>query len=119
MLKTNMALCLVATTFAAVPALPQTTPAPATTPPSAATTNSANITAAEFVTQAANSDMFEIQSSQLALTKSQDNTIRTFAQHMVQDHTASSDKLKAAAEGQTVPSALDPEHARMHEQLQQ
>src|SRR4051794_18333698 len=119
MLKTHMVVCLVATTFVAVPALAQTTPAPATNPPAAATMKSSNVTAAEFVTQAANSDMFEIQSSQLALTKTQDEPIRSFAQHMVQDHTAARDKLKDAAQGQTVPSALDQEHTQMLRQLQQ
>jgi predicted outer membrane protein/sporulation protein YlmC with PRC-barrel domain len=80
---------------------------------------SSNVTAAEFVTQAANSDMFEIQSSQLALTKTQDNLIHNFAQHMIQDHTAASEKLKTAAQGQTVPTTLDQEHAQMLQQLQQ
>jgi len=119
MLKNHMAVCLIATSFVAVPALAQTTPAPATNPPAAATMKSSNVTAAEFVTQAANSDMFEIQSSQLALTKTQDEPIRSFAQHMVQDHTAARDKLKDAAQGQTVPSALDQEHTQMLQQLQQ
>jgi putative membrane protein len=119
MLKTHMAVCLVATAFVAVPAFAQTTPAPASNPPAAATTTSSSVTAAEFVTQAANSDMFEIQSSQLALTKTQDTPIRDFAQHMIQDHTAASEKLKTAAQGQTVPMALDQEHAQMLQQLQQ
>ena len=119
MLKTHMAVCLVATTFVAVPALAQTTPAPASNPPAAATMTSSNVTAAEFVTQAANSDMFEIQSSQLALTKTQDGPTRNFAQHMIQDHTAASEKLKTAAQGQTIPSAPDQEHTQMLQQLQQ
>jgi predicted outer membrane protein/sporulation protein YlmC with PRC-barrel domain len=125
MLKTPMAACLIATTFVAVPALAQTS-APATNPPAlnnqapaAARMSGPNVNAAEFVNQAANSDMFEIQSSQLALTKTQENRIRDFAQHMIQDHTAASDKLKAAAKDQTVPANLDQEHTQMLQQLQQ
>lgn len=114
MLKIHMAACLVATALAAAPAMAQTT-APATNPPAAGQ----NVNAAEFVSKAANSDMFEIQSSQLALTKTQDSRIRDFAQHMVQDHTAASDKLKAAAQGQTIPTTLDQEHTQMLQQLQQ
>jgi predicted outer membrane protein/sporulation protein YlmC with PRC-barrel domain len=119
MLKTHMAVYLAATAFVAVPAFAQTTPAPASNPPAAATMKGSNVTAAEFVTRAANSDMFEIQSSELALTKTQDNPIRNFAQHMIQDHTAASEKLKTAAQGQTVPTNLDQEHAQMLQQLQQ
>ncbi|QRM34433.1 DUF4142 domain-containing protein [Microvirga sp. VF16] len=123
MFRIHMAACLVATASFATLAVAQTT-APAGNPPAAgnqvpATARAMNITAAQFVTQAANSDMFEIQSSQLALNKTQDSRIRDFAQQMVQDHTAASDKLKAAAQGQTVPTALDQEHAQMLQQLQQ
>jgi predicted outer membrane protein/sporulation protein YlmC with PRC-barrel domain len=118
MLKTHMAVCLVATALVAAPALAQTT-APAANPPAAGAMTSQNVNAAEFVNKAANSDLFEIQSSQLALNKTQDSRIREFAQHMVQDHTAASDKLKAAAQGQTVPTTLDQEHTQMLQQLQQ
>jgi predicted outer membrane protein/sporulation protein YlmC with PRC-barrel domain len=118
MLKTHMAACLVATALVAAPALAQTT-APASNPPAAGAMTSQSVNAAEFVNNAANSDMFEIQSSQLALNKTQDSRIREFAQHMVQDHTAASDKLKAAAQGQTVPTTLDQEHTQMLQQLQQ
>ena len=120
MLKTHMAACLVATALMAAPALAQT-PAPVGSPPAASPASGAMaaVTATEFVTQAANSNMFEIQSSQLALDKAQDNRIRDFAQSMIKDHTAASDKLKAAAQNQTVPTTLDQEHTRMLQQLQQ
>src|SRR3954462_191404 len=38
---------------------------------------------------------------------------------MVKDHTQASDKLKAAAQNQTVPTTLDQEHAQMLQKLQQ
>jgi putative membrane protein len=116
MLKTHIAVCLITTALVAAPALAQTTPPPASSPPA---TTATKVNAAEFVNKAANSSLFEIQSSQLALTKTQDNRLRDFAQRMVKDHTQASDKLKAAAQNQTVPTALDQEHAGMLQKLQQ
>src|SRR4051795_4576810 len=116
MLKTYRAACLIATTLVTVPALAQTTPPPASSPPAA---TAMKVNAAEFVNKAANSDMFEVQSSQLALTKTQDNRLREFAQRMVKDHTQAGDKLKAATQGQTIPTSLDQEHAQMLQKLQQ
>jgi putative membrane protein len=69
--------------------------------------------AAEFVTRAANGNMFEIQSSQAALEKTQNDQVRQFAQKMVQDHTGAGDRLKQAAQGQTVPTELDQQHSQM------
>jgi putative membrane protein len=116
MLKTYRAACLIATALVAAPALAQTTPPPASSPPAA---TAMKVNAAEFVNKAANSDMFEVQSSQLALTRTQDSRLREFAQRMVKDHTQASDKLKAAAQNQTVPTTLDQEHAGMLQKLQQ
>jgi predicted outer membrane protein len=118
MLKTHMAACLVATALMAAPAAAQTTTAPATNPPTSGM-STPKVNAADFVNQAANSDLFEIQSSQLAQSKTQDSRVREFAQHMVQDHTQASEKLKAAAQSMTVPTSLDQEHAKMLQQLQE
>jgi len=57
-------------------------------------------TASHFVHEATIGNKFEIESSQLALSKSQNDTIRQFAQHMVDDHG------KAAAELGTVVSTV-------------
>jgi putative membrane protein len=116
--KAHLAACLLATALTAAPAIAQTPPAPTATPPAGAVAPS-NVNAAEFVNQAANSGMFEIQSSEMALDKSRDDRIREFAQHMVRDHTQASEKLKAAAGSIPGPTALDPEHAKMLQQLQQ
>src|SRR3954469_10715810 len=116
MLKTYRAACLIATALVAVPALAQTTPPPASSPPAAA---AMKVSATEFVNKAAYSNMLEIQSSQLALNKTQDKRLRDFAQRMIQDHTQAADKLKAAAQNQTVPTTLDQEHAGMLQKLQQ
>ncbi|MGF9762221.1 DUF4142 domain-containing protein [Microvirga sp. 0TCS3.31] len=71
--------------------------------------------------RAAISNMFEIQSSQLAQQKTQNDRVRQFAQSMIQDHTAAGDKLKSAAQGvqgATVPSSLDQPHQQMVQTLQ-
>jgi putative membrane protein len=67
------------------------------------------------------SDMFEIQSSQLALSKQPDNDTKPFAQRMVTDHQKTSKELKSLVDGgkvkATLPSALDAEHQKMLDDL--
>jgi len=75
--------------------------------------------AAQFVDKAANSNMFEIQSSQAAVNKTQNSEVRNFAQRMVTDHTQAGEKMQTAAQGVTIPTALDQEHAQMLQKLQQ
>src|ERR671910_605194 len=53
----------------------------------------------DFVMEAAVSDIFEIQSSQLAQNKAQDAGLKTFASKMVADHTMTSNELKALVTG--------------------
>jgi putative membrane protein len=70
-------------------------------------------TTADFVKEAATSDMFEIQSSQLAETRG--NAVeKSFAQTMVKDHQKTTDELKAmVASGELkveLPTALDSTH---------
>lgn len=64
-----------------------------------------------FAQKAASSNMFEIQSSELALQETQDEDVRAFAQQMIEDHTLAGDKMKAAAEtdGVKPPEAMLPE----------
>jgi len=64
---------------------------------------------ADFVKEAAMSDMFEIAASKLALQKSDEPT-KQFAQQMITDHTKTSAELKSAVEGESaapVPTAMD------------
>jgi len=53
--------------------------------------------AADFVTEAAASDMFEIESSKLAASKT-DGDVRTFANQMVTDHTKTTSELTPLAQ---------------------
>lgn len=52
-------------------------------------------TASAYVSNAAISDMYEIQSSKLAVQKSQSTQVKKFARQMIADHTATTAKLKA------------------------
>ncbi|BAY20445.1 outer membrane protein [Calothrix sp. NIES-2100] len=74
----------------------------------------------EFMNQAAQSDLTEIQTSQLALQKSQNKSVRNFAQHMIQQHTASSQKLGAIAKakGVTLPTDIGSENKALLTKLQ-
>jgi putative membrane protein len=68
----------------------------------------------DFVSLAAQSDMLEIESSKLALTKSNSDKTKQFADRMIKDHTETSNELKAlVSNGKvqvTAPSGLDKAH---------
>jgi putative membrane protein len=71
-----------------------------------------------FAERAASSNMFEIESSQLALERATKRPVQEFAQHMIEDHTLAGDKMKAAAEadGVTPPAAMaEKEQAQLAE----
>jgi putative membrane protein len=75
----------------------------------------------DFVNKVAISDMFEVQSSQLALEKQPDRDTKPFAQKMVKDHQQTTKELKGLVDGgkvkATLPSALDSEHQKMLDEL--
>ena len=89
----------------------------AQTPPAGTSAPSAQ----DFVNKVAISDMFEIQSSQLALSKQADADTKPFAEKMVQDHQKTSSELKGVVEGSmvklTLPTSLDSEHQKMLNEL--
>ncbi|MDO5370006.1 DUF4142 domain-containing protein [Paracoccus sp. (in: a-proteobacteria)] len=62
----------------------------------------------EFVNNAASGGMFEVQSSELALERSQTPAVQEFARMMIADHSAANEELKAIAEGKslTVPTEI-------------
>jgi putative membrane protein len=103
----NMTLCAVlALSFGSSSAFAQT--APNVTEPQA------------FADLAGSSNMFEVESSQLALAQATSDDVKAFAQHMIEDHTAAGEKMKAAAakDGVTPPATMAAkEHAQL-EQLQ-
>ena len=76
--------------------------------------------AQDFVQQAAIGNMFEIESSKLALDHAQSGDVKTFAQRMIDDHTKADGDLKAAVQsaGIIVPADLDQAHKDKLDQLQ-
>lgn len=75
---------------------------------------------ASFVRQAAISDMYEIQASQLAQTKAAIAEVKTFASKMVIDHTKTSDQLKSIVKmksGLSIPSSMDTRHKMLLSRL--
>jgi putative membrane protein len=81
----------------------------------------ANNTAADYVTNAALGDMYEIESSKLALEKAQSPEVKKFAQQMVTDHTATTKKLKDTVAQANLslspPAALDARRQGMIDNL--
>jgi putative membrane protein len=71
-------------------------------------------TAKDFVANAAMSDMFEIQTGQMAADQGGSDAVKQFGQMLVQDHGNSSKELtdlaKAAGIDAAPPSALDQRH---------
>jgi putative membrane protein len=74
----------------------------------------------EFVNKVAQSDMLEIQSSQLIAPKADADT-KPFAEMMIRDHTKTSNELKGLVQGGKVkadlPTALDAEHQKKLDDL--
>ena len=72
-----------------------------------------------FVAMAASSDMYEIQSSRMALQRSQNPMIRMHADMMIRDHTNTTAQLTMAAQaaGIGVPMAMMPMHQAMLDTL--
>ncbi|AOX20195.1 DUF4142 domain-containing protein [Kozakia baliensis] len=77
--------------------------------------------ASEFVHNVAISDMFEIQSSKLALQEHVSPKVASFANRMVTDHTNTSSELKSLVMSANiqaeVPQALDSKHQELLDKL--
>jgi putative membrane protein len=72
----------------------------------------------DFVQEAATSDMFEIESSKLANSRTS-GEVKAFAGKMVTDHTQTSEELRAKAQAANVPlpTAMDNKHQKMLDKL--
>lgn len=75
----------------------------------------------DYVQKAAIADMFEIESSKLALEKAQSQPLKKLAGMMVDDHGASTSKIKSAVSmgkvSVSLPSELDAKHREALDQL--
>ncbi|HEV2080360.1 MAG TPA: DUF4142 domain-containing protein [Allosphingosinicella sp.] len=77
-------------------------------------------TAAAYMQMAHSSDMFEVQSSQLALQMSRNPAVRSFAQMMINDHTRMMNEMMAMAPsmGMNISSMpMMPKHSAMLQRL--
>ena len=72
-----------------------------------------------FVKKAALDGMTEVEAGKVALTKSQDPAIRSFAERMVADHGKANQELTSIAErkGLNAPKQLDADHKQMLDTL--
>ena len=79
----------------------------------------ARTTAATYVTMAASSDTYEVQSSKLALAHASNPDVRSFAQMMTTDHANTSAAVLAAAKQASIgqPGGPHPKHTAMLKQL--
>jgi putative membrane protein len=75
----------------------------------------------EFAIQATYSNLAEIAMGQLALTETEDELVRQFAQMMVTEHTQVQDQLRYLAESYEleIPDTLNIEQQALHEELEQ
>jgi putative membrane protein len=73
----------------------------------------------KFVTQAGESDLFEIQTSQLALQRAKSPEVKKFAQQMINEHTNSSKQLSSIAQqkGYKLPTTMGQANASLLTQL--
>ena len=83
------------------------------------TATSKTVSSQSFARQAAVIGQAEIELSQLAAQKSQDQDVRDYAQRMVKDHEAADAKLEQIAQQANLilPESLDAEHEALKEQL--
>jgi putative membrane protein len=74
---------------------------------------------ATFVKKAALDGMTEVELGKVALSKSQDEKVRKFADRMIADHGKANAELASIAKGKNleVPKALDSEHQMMVQSL--
>lgn len=88
--------------------------------PAAATPQTAPRDVAAYVAKAGASDLYEIQSSQLAEQKAGSDAVRKFAQMMIEHHSMTTQQVMAAAKSAGLnppPPSLEPKQRAMIEQL--
>ncbi|MHB2167755.1 DUF4142 domain-containing protein [Alsobacter sp. R-9] len=101
-----VALALSAAACAPMPLAPMMSATPATTASSAA----------EFATMAAGANLFEIETSRVAMERASNPAVRRFADRMIRDHTRATQQMMAVLERSGMaapPMQLDARHAAM------
>src|ERR1700722_4801619 len=66
----------------------------------------------DFLTRASNANLFAVEESRLAIDRTRDPKLKTFARQMLKDHGGAQSELQATAKGSgaAVPPTLDQEH---------
>lgn len=74
---------------------------------------------AEFVVEAADDGMFEVQAAQLAKTNASSAKIKEMAEHIIKDHSKANEELKkiAAKKNITIPSKLSDKRQKDFDEL--
>lgn len=108
-----------AVALAATPMLAQTSTPRTTQPSTGDTARKVSQSAQTFVTKAGHGGMFEVQSSEIAVEKSQREDVKSFAQKMIQDHGKANGDLKRVAGevGAALPTKLDSKHQSQIDKL--
>ncbi len=76
----------------------------------------------EFTMNAASGNMLEVETSRIALQKSQNQDVKSFAQMMVDDHTKVGEQMKSTLQTAGLPAPADkltPKHKDMVDKLNQ
>lgn len=73
----------------------------------------------EFMIMAAQSNFAEIGAAKVALSQSASDSVKSYAQMMIDDHTAAQTELGSLAQskGVTLPDSADAEHRMLKQQL--
>ncbi|CUI05992.1 DUF4142 domain-containing protein [Massilia antarctica] len=120
MLKTTLIKCILGAAVATASAMPvasyaQKGAATMNTP----ATSALNKGDQKIVADIARANMAEIEAGKLALTKSQNAEVKTFAQQMIDDHTKALGDVTQLAQtkGVTLPTELDSKHKALAAKL--
>jgi putative membrane protein len=119
------AIAAACTTFAAAAQSTSSSAAPSITTDrtGSSTAGAMHMSAQDYVDKAAMTDMLEVQAGKLASSMSKNSEVKGFADHMVKDHTQTTDMLKKTLNEDTsadlkAPMELDAMHKQMLTQLQ-
>jgi len=102
--------------MATEPATPVASESVATSPMTPMSMNDTS----QFPTKATIGGLFEVETSRLAVERTKNAALKTFAQRMIDDHTAANGQLKTAiqAEGAAIPpETLDEDHRKKLDDL--
>lgn len=105
------------------PGASQSSPSPAMQTPGAAGQSQASLSPSDkqFINEAAQGGMAEVEMARLALKRSSNSTVKSYAQQMIDEHTKVNQELMALAKqkGVTPPKAIAPKHEKVRAKLSQ